>query len=171
MADEIAYIGIGSNLGDRQALCHRAIETIGDLPDTTVTATSSFYESEPLELPSQNWFINCVVGIKTELHPEELLSACQNIETLMGRKRTIRYGPRTIDLDILFFGHTVLNSRRLVLPHPKLHLRRFVLMPLSEIAPSLNHPVYHQTVADLLRKVPDQHRIRRDTGSHLALLL
>lgn len=171
MAHELAYIGIGSNLGDRKALCHRAIESIGDFRGTTVTATSSFYESEPLELPSQNWFINCVIGIKTELLPEELLSACQEVETLMGRKRTVRYGPRTIDLDILFFGHTVLNSSRLVLPHPKLHLRRFVLMPLSEIAPSLNHPVYHQTVANLLTRVSDKHRIRRDTSSHLALLL
>lgn len=171
MGYEIAYIGLGSNLGDRLSYCQRAAEAIRHFQDTTLIRLSSYYETEPLEVSDQDWFINGVVAIRTALPPQELLSACQKVEENLGRKRMIRYGPRTIDLDLLLYGQRVVGTDRLTLPHPKLHLRRFVLVPLVEIAPEAVHPVLHQTMAELLKVVQDHHRVDRlpPIASHTSL--
>ena len=165
----MAYIGIGSNLGDRAGHCRRAVEEIRRLTDTMVIQHSSLYDTEPMELPDQGSFINGVVAISTGLPPLKLLSACQKVEQLLGRQRFIRYGPRTIDLDILLYGQRVMETVELILPHPKLHLRRFVLVPLVEIAPETVHPILHQTVAELLNEIKDTYRVRRLPYSCLTL--
>ncbi len=158
---EIAFISIGSNMGNRLDFCLRAVEGIRRFSTTKVTALSSFFETEPLEMHDQGWFINGVVAVRTGLSPSDLLTRCQEVETALDRKRTIRYGPRTMDLDILIYGQRVIHSEHLVLPHAKLHRRRFVLTPLAEIAPEVVHPGLHQSVAELLERVPDDHRVRR----------
>lgn len=160
MEPEIAYIGIGSNRGDRLGYCQKAADAIRHFRDTTVVRLSSYYETEPLEVSDQDWFINGVVAIRTALTPQELLSACQKVEQDLGRVRTVRYGPRTVDLDLLLYGERIVSTDRLTLPHPKLHLRRFVLVPMVEIAPKAVHPVLHQTMAELLERVQDHHPVR-----------
>lgn len=157
---EIAYIGIGSNKGDRLGYCQKAADAIRHFKDTAVIRLSSFYETEPLEVSDQEWFINGVAAIRTALTPQALLSACQKVEQDLGRVRTVRYGPRTIDLDLLLYGERIVSTDRLTLPHPKLHLRRFVLVPMIEIAPKVVHPVLHQTMAELLETVKDDHQVR-----------
>jgi 2-amino-4-hydroxy-6-hydroxymethyldihydropteridine diphosphokinase len=166
---EIAYIGIGSNLGDRADNCRRAIDEIRRFTDTLVVQHSSLYDTEPMELSDQGSFINGVVAIRTGLSPLKLLSACQNVEQLLGRKRLIRYGPRTIDLDILLYGQCAMETVELIIPHPKLHLRRFVLVPLVEISPETVHPILHQTVAELLNEIKDNYHVRRLPSSCLML--
>ena len=158
---DIAYIGIGSNIGNRLSHCRQAIGEIRQFPGSAVTAVSSFYDTEPLEMPDQDWFMNAVIALNTGFSPLELLDRCQTIEESLGRKRLIRYGPRTIDLDLLFYGQRVMKTDRLILPHPKLHQRRFVLTPLAEIAPDLLHPIIKKSMAELLNQVPDHHSVRR----------
>ena len=158
---EKVYIGIGSNLGNRQNHCEWAIEQLRQLPSTQVTKISSFFETEPVELEDQHWFINAVVEIQTDLSPEELLASCRSLEESLGRVRAVRYGPRTIDLDLLFYGQQVMNTEELTLPHPRLHERQFVLIPLVEIAPDLFHPVQKASVKSLMDKIPDQKTVRR----------
>ena len=160
VAYEVAYIGIGSNRGDRLGYCQKAADAIRHFQDTAVIRLSSFYETEPLEVSDQEWFINGAAAIRTALTPQELLSACQKVEQDLGRVRMVRYGPRTIDLDLLLYGERIVSTDRLVLPHPQLHLRRFVLVPMVEIAPEAVHPVLHQTMAELLERVQDNHRVR-----------
>jgi 2-amino-4-hydroxy-6-hydroxymethyldihydropteridine diphosphokinase len=168
MVEEVAHIGIGSNLGDRVSLCYRSIDQIRRIPDTRVTAAASLYETEPLEISDQDWFVNTAVEVRTRLSPEALLTACQRIEASLGRERTHRYGPRTMDLDLLLFGSTVLDTPRLVLPHPKLHLRLFVLVPLAEIAPHTVHPGLGRSVEDLLGTFHEHQGVRRITGARPA---
>jgi 2-amino-4-hydroxy-6-hydroxymethyldihydropteridine diphosphokinase len=166
---EVAYIGIGSNLGDRAGHCRRAVDEIRRFSDTLVVRLSSLYDTEPVEYPEQESFVNGVVAVRTGLPPLELLSACQKLEQRLGRKRTLRYGPRTIDLDILLYGQRTMETAELILPHPKLHLRRFVLVPLIEIAPEVVHPVLHQTGAEFLNELKDNYRVRRLPPSFLTL--
>lgn len=160
------YIGIGSNMGDRQAYCKEAVRRLSQFPKTSLTSVSSLYETAPLECTDQDWFINCVAAICTELSPHELLLACQEVEQSLGRKRTVRYGPRTIDLDILFYGDRIIQEVELVIPHPKLHERRFVLEPLTEIAPDLKHPLLRKTAVQILKARQDQ-PVRRLTTINL----
>ncbi len=155
----IAYIGIGSNVGDRKAVCWKAIELLAEAGK--VTKISSLYYTEPVGYVEQQDFINAVVSIETELSARELLEACHAIEDKLGRKRTLRWGPRTIDLDILLYGDLIMNDPDLVLPHPSMAARKFVLAPLAEIAPEAVHPVLHKTVAELLRLLKDTHTVMK----------
>src|SRR5438132_9149757 len=154
------YIGIGSNLGDRKANTHEAVDRVSKLPGTRVVRTSSLYESEPLG-DAKTWFVNSVIEIETELGAEELLKKLKAIEKAMGRKRVKgkRWGSRIIDLDILFFGPLVLRKRTLKVPHPEVPNRRFVLLPLSELAPQLIHPVLQVSVSDLLASAKDTKKV------------
>jgi 2-amino-4-hydroxy-6-hydroxymethyldihydropteridine diphosphokinase len=153
----IAYIGIGSNIGDKRTHCLQAIESLGDAG--RVVTTSSLYCTEPVGYTEQEEFINAVAAIETALPPRELLGVCNAIEGRMGRERTIRWGPRTIDLDILLYGDAVVGLPGLVVPHPRLAERRFVLVPLAEIAPDIVHPVLNKSVLQLLHELKDPARV------------
>ncbi len=159
------FVAIGSNLGNRKANHMEAIERMNQIPHTRVVRQSSFYESEP-HGDAKNWFVNSVVELQTELSPEELLKKLLAIEEAMGRKRVKgkRWGSRVIDLDILFYENAILNKRNLKLPHPEIQNRRFVLMPLAELAPHFLHPVLGKTVSELLAGVKDPKRIRLYRG-------
>lgn len=159
----LAYLSLGSNVGDREKNLRDAIANLGKVG--LVTKVSSFYETEPVEFTDQAWFLNCVVAIETELNPERLLSALLEIEKAMGRERTIKKGPRTIDLDILLHGESVLSSRGLTIPHPEMANRRFVLQPLVEIAPGAWHPVLKKTARRLLDELPPGQEVRRASES------
>lgn len=159
------YLSLGSNLGDREANLRSAIERLSALG--TVTAVSALYETEPVESAPQPWFLNCAVALETEKMPKQLLSATQAIEQEMGRRRTPNSvkGPRPIDIDILLFGNTVVDTPRLVIPHPALHTRRFVLEPLSEIAPDQRHPVFKRTIRELRDALPAGQAVRKLNSS------
>lgn len=144
---KIVYLSLGSNLGDRAENLRTAIEKLAELG--SVTAISSFYETEPVELTAQPWFLNCAVKLDTEKMPRQLIAGILSLEQSMGRQRKQKKGPRTIDIDILFFGHSVIEIPSLTVPHPKLHERRFVLEPLAEIAPELRHPIFKRTIREL----------------------
>jgi len=155
-----AHIGIGSNLGDRRANTVEAIEKVGQLPGTRVVRASSLYESEPLG-DAKTWFVNSVIEIESDLSAEALLKKLQAIEEAMGRKRVKgkRWGSRIIDLDILLSENEVVDKRTLRVPHPEMHKRRFVLMPLAELAPHVVHPGLGQSVSALLATVKDEKRV------------
>ena len=146
----IAYIGIGSNLGDKVSQCEKAITEILKASQNKLLAKSSFFETKPLGYASQDWFINGVIKIETELEPLQLLRALKRIESQLGREETFRWGPRTIDLDILFFDGREIRTEGLQIPHPLLHERQFVLIPLAEIDRDLIHPVLKKSIGELL---------------------
>ena len=152
MRQEVVYLGLGSNIGDKVANCLLALQEISISDYNHIQAVSSFYKTEPIGYQEQDWFINCVVKVSTALPPRTLHSFLQEIEKHMGRQRTLRMGPRIIDLDILFYGNEVVDEVDLIIPHPHLHERRFVLVPLAELAPDLLHPLLQTTVKDLLKK-------------------
>ena len=155
----LVYIALGSNVGDRAAMLARAIEEM-KRAGLRVLRRSSLYETEPVGGPPQPWFLNAVVEAETELTPQRLLHALQEIERAMGRQRSVAFGPRTLDLDILFDGESVMRNGELEVPHPRLAQRRFVLAPLAELAPQLIHPVLHKTVAELLAETSDHAQVR-----------
>ena len=154
------FIGIGSNLGDRQANCREARAKLGELQNTRVVAASSYYESEP-HGDAKTWFVNSVVEIETDFAPADLLKHTKKIEDTMGRKRVKgkRWGSRVIDLDILLFNNEVVNKRNLKIPHPRLAERKFVLAPLAELAPQLIHPALNTSVSEMLATVKDSKRL------------
>lgn len=148
-----AYIGLGSNIGDREATLNRAVELLGKIEGIEVTAVSSFYNTAPFGYVEQPDFLNAAAEIKTALSPDGLLQVCMMIEKELKRERIIRWGPRTIDLDILLYDDSIINEEHLTVPHPRMHERDFVLKPLNEIAPCALHPVYRQTVREMYIKV------------------
>lgn len=155
-----AYIGLGSNLGDRRANVEEAIGRIAALPGTRVVRSSSLYESEPLG-DAKTWFVNAAIEIDTELAADALLKRLLAIEETMGRKRVKgkKWGSRIIDLDILLFDQEVIDRKSLKVPHPELHKRRFVLLPLAELVPHVVHPQLGQSISALLATVKDDKRV------------
>jgi dihydroneopterin aldolase/2-amino-4-hydroxy-6-hydroxymethyldihydropteridine diphosphokinase len=151
----IAYIGIGSNLGNRQKNCSRAIEILVT-KGIVIRKKSSVYETEPWGVTDQPRFINMVVEVETELEPHELLRTLKDIEREVGRGETFKWGPRIIDLDILFFNDLFLRDNILQIPHPLMHKRDFVLKPLCEIAPDKIHPLLRVRIRDLLQRQEKQ---------------
>jgi 2-amino-4-hydroxy-6-hydroxymethyldihydropteridine diphosphokinase len=147
------YLSLGSNLGDREAHLRAAIERLG-APDLRVLRTSPIYETEPVDNTDQHWFLNLVLEAETKLFPLQLLARTQKTERALGRVRTVPKGPRTIDIDILLYGTAVMHSGKLDIPHPRLSERRFVLVPLHDLVPTLRHPVTRKTVAELLHAAP-----------------
>jgi len=148
-----------SNLGGREAQLREAQTRLSVAG--SIAAASSLYETEPVEYIEQPWFLNYAVLLETTLSPQELMSAILNIEEQMGRRRLVKKGPRSIDIDILLFGDVVLKSDALTIPHPEMHRRRFVLEPLAEIAPEVVHPVLHKSIRELLAALPEGQIVRR----------
>jgi 2-amino-4-hydroxy-6-hydroxymethyldihydropteridine diphosphokinase len=154
------YLSLGSNIGNREENLRAAIAALGDA-GVRVVKVSSFYETEPVDLREQPWFLNCVVEGETEAPAEELLRALRRIETRMGSKKPVAKGPRLIDLDILLYGAETIDTPELQVPHPRMHLRRFVLVPLAEIAPTLEHPSWTKTVSEMAAATTDSSEVRR----------
>ncbi len=146
----VAYIGIGSNLGDKVGHCQRAISEILKVNRHRLLGQSSLYQTQPIGYTSQDWFVNGVIKIETDLEPKDLLRTLKEVERKLGRVETFRWGPRLIDLDILFFDKRKIKTEELKIPHPLAHERRFVLVPLAEIDPDLIHPVLKKTAQELL---------------------
>jgi 2-amino-4-hydroxy-6-hydroxymethyldihydropteridine diphosphokinase len=162
MMSSAAYLALGSNLGDRELNLLRAIAEIGKLPGTKIKAVSGFYDTDPVGTSGQDNFLNCVLFLETPFTPSLLLAELLRIETdIFKRKRTVRWGPRTMDLDILFFDDLVIAEDALTIPHPRLHERRFVLAPLAEIAPGLVHPQSGRTIAELLRELQSPEKVNK----------
>jgi len=155
----LAYIGIGSNLGDKPGNFRRAIEALGSDPRNRLVRSSPLYCTEPVGKTDQDWFVNGVVSVETSMRPGELLEFLLSIERKMGRVREEKWGPRTIDLDILFCEDQILNDTDLQVPHPRLHERRFVLIPLKDVAPDLVHPVLGKTVSRILAELDTEERV------------
>jgi len=160
---ETVYIGFGSNVGDRLDFCDRAVTLLSLLPHSQVTGISLLYETEPVldhARPGDGWFLNGVVQLDTDITPRSLLTILREIERSLGRDEGNRSGPRTIDLDILFYGTRVIQEADLVVPHPRLQDRRFVLMPLNELDPLLVHPLLQRTATQLLADNKDRSEVR-----------
>lgn len=150
------YISVGSNLGDKFDNCKKGIAALSREGVTTVTARSFFYKTDPVDYMAQDWFINAAVKILTVLEPLSLLDDLKKIQRRAGRTHdSIRFGPRILDLDIIFYDEMVIDSEAIVLPHPRMHKRRFVLKPICDIDPQLIHPVLKEDVQTLLSNLND----------------
>ncbi len=156
-----AFISIGSNTGDKPLNCRKAVELLSGIPATAVVKKSSFYETQAWGYKDQPSFVNAVAEIATDLSPDELLEQLKSIESAMGRVKTLLWGPRVIDLDIIFHDGLVMETGALTIPHPLAHERAFVLVPLSEIAPDFVHPVLKKTVSELAASVEDAGACRK----------
>jgi len=149
------YLGLGSNLGDREAMLEAAVSAL-ESPRLHVRRVSPVYETEPMDVPGQHWFLNQVAEAETDLFPLQLLHRTTKVEARLGRRRLAPKGPRTIDIDILLFGNSVVTTPVLEIPHPRFRDRRFVLAPLADLAPDLRDPVTRKTVRELLGEVRGQ---------------
>jgi 2-amino-4-hydroxy-6-hydroxymethyldihydropteridine diphosphokinase len=155
---ELVYLSLGSNVGDRPANLGVAIDRLAEVGP--MQAVSALYETEPVGVRDQPWFLNCVVAVETEMTPRELLNLALAIERAMGRQRTREKGPRTIDIDVLLYGNRMVDEPGLKIPHPAMHERRFVLEPLAEIAPGVMHPTLKKTAHELLAQLPTGQAVR-----------
>jgi 2-amino-4-hydroxy-6-hydroxymethyldihydropteridine diphosphokinase len=156
---KLAYLSLGSNIGDREAQLRDALGRLG--ASGRVVVVSSVYETEPVEFTQQPWFLNCAAALETSQTPHQLMTSILDIEEKMGRRRVQKKGPRSIDIDILLFGDGILDSKELTVPHPAMQERRFVLEPLAEIAPDVLHPVLKKTIRELRDALPAGPVVRR----------
>jgi 2-amino-4-hydroxy-6-hydroxymethyldihydropteridine diphosphokinase len=166
---KLIYLSLGANLGDRFANLERAIQALPEA-GVRILRRSSIYETEPVDYLDQPWFLNCAVEAETCLKPRELLEQLQSIERNLGSRKLVPRGPRMIDIDILFYAGTVIHEQGIEIPHPRLHQRRFVLVPLAELAPEFPHPVLHKTAADLQATTQDRSVVRVWNPEHGAVL-
>jgi 2-amino-4-hydroxy-6-hydroxymethyldihydropteridine diphosphokinase len=151
-----AYLGLGSNLGNRRRNIAEAIRRLGGIRGVRITKVSSLYETTPVGGPPQPDFLNAVARVETTLSPARLLDAALAVEAACGRMRAMHWGPRVIDIDVLLAGARVVRTRKLTLPHPRMHERRFVLAPLAEIAPRARHPRLGKTARAMLATLSDE---------------
>jgi 2-amino-4-hydroxy-6-hydroxymethyldihydropteridine diphosphokinase len=164
MAEKTVYLSLGSNVGDREENLRAAIAALEDA-GVRVTRVSPFYETEPMDFLEQAWFLNCAVEGETEVAALELLRALRGIELRMGSKKLVAKGPRLIDMDILLYDAETIDTSELHVPHPRMHLRRFVLVPMAEIAAEAVHPSLKKTMKELLEETPDRSTVRRFDGA------
>ena len=157
----IAYIGIGSNIGDKVNQCEKAISEILKVDRHKLLAKSSLFKTKPIGYTSQDWFVNGVIKIETDLEPLDLLRILKGIESRLGRTKTFHWGPRSIDLDILLFDESEIRMKELQIPHPLMHERQFVLIPLVEIDRYLVHPVLKKTIKELLEKIKQDQGVEK----------
>ena len=157
-----AYLSLGSNVADRNVNLHEAITRLGEVGN--VAKVSWFYETEPVEFTAQDWFLNCAILLETHKTAAQVLHSLLTLEQSMGRRRLRPKGPRNIDIDILLFANSVVNTKGLTIPHPAMHERRFVLEPLAEIAAEVRHPVLNKTVRELLEALPPGQVVRKLVG-------
>lgn len=157
----IVYLSLGSNLGDRLGYVQQAASIIGTTKDITIVSTSSFYETEPWQMDSKNWFVNAIVQISTSLSPEELLIVINRIESQLGRERSGKreFTDRTIDIDILFYDDKLINTEKLVIPHRFFHRRACMLVPMLEIAQDFVHPLFKKTVSELYDELENPEQV------------
>lgn len=160
MTSPTVYLSLGSNIGDRAANLHAAISALGEI-GVRVLKISAFYETEPVDYLQQDWFLNCVVEGETDLPAAALLSRLREIEIRMGSQKVIAKGPRILDIDILLYGDETIATPELQVPHPRMTQRRFVLVPLAEIAPDVTHPSWRGTAKELLATTNDTSEVRR----------
>ncbi|HUK29879.1 MAG TPA: 2-amino-4-hydroxy-6-hydroxymethyldihydropteridine diphosphokinase [Candidatus Acidoferrum sp.] len=163
MSTHTAYLSLGSNLGDRAANIERALALLATSGVRTIRR-SSLYKTEPVEFTAQGWFLNLAIEAETGLMPRQLLHAILNVEQEMGRRRIVRAGPRTLDIDILLYGTSIIRTAELEIPHPRIAERRFVLIPMAELAPDLRHPVLKLTMVELLASTEDRSQVVRWQG-------
>ena len=147
------YIGLGSNLGNREENLVSAISRIDAYDELCIISKSGFHETKPVGGPPQPDYVNCVIELETEIEPQTLLGMFKKIEIELGRKSGVRWGPRIIDLDILLYGDRVVNDHNLKIPHERMHERIFVLEPLCEISPDITHPVLRKNISELLKEL------------------
>jgi 2-amino-4-hydroxy-6-hydroxymethyldihydropteridine diphosphokinase len=163
MGNEVVYLSLGSNVGDRKANLRTAIAALAGA-GVRVLRVSSIYETQPVDYLEQPWFLNCVVEAETGLEPLALLHALRHIEARMGSKKLIAKGPRLIDMDVLLYGAQTIDTAELQVPHPRMHLRRFVLVPLAEIAREFRHPTWSGNAGNLLAQTLDHSEVKRTQG-------
>lgn len=154
----IVYLSLGSNIGDRVGYIQQSTSLLASNSSIKIGVTSSFYETEPCQMESKNWFVNAIIQITTTLSPQDLLNECQRIETLLGRKtksKNNKYTDRQIDIDILFYDNNILKTDNMTIPHPLAHRRCFVLVPMLEIADDFIHPLFSKTISELYEEIED----------------
>ena len=157
---QTVYLSLGSNVGDRAKNLQNALVAL-EAENVHVVRVSSMFETEPVDYQDQPWFLNCAVHAETQVSPLELLHALRDIEAKMGSQKLVPKGPRLIDMDILLYGDETIDAPELQVPHPRMHLRRFVLEPLAEIAPQARHPILGKSAAEMLANSPDSSAVRK----------
>lgn len=160
MSKTTVYLSMGANLGEPRAQIEKGIDEL-NAHAVDVTKRSSWYETEPVGVADQPWFANLALCAETSRSPQELLRVCKSIEAEVGRQPSARFGPRHLDIDILLYGDRIIDSDELTVPHPRMHKRRFVLVPLLEIAPELTDPVSHEPYAEILRRLDEGKKVLR----------
>ena len=155
-----AYIGFGSNIDDRFNYIAQALRLLLEADSVSLIQISSLYETEPVGYEEQGWFLNGVVAVETDLSVHQLLALLKGIEQLVGRQHRARWGPREVDLDLLIYDQCCINTSNLIVPHPEMHRRSFVLVPFAEIAPDVLHPIFQQNIRTLLSNLNDEKAVK-----------